>query len=79
MRGLEEALAETVAQLRVHGIKGLPTGLMFPIKNGYLSVSTVGEAARLGGEIVIGTLIVSGYTYTVYWIATRETSPAGGE
>ncbi|WP_448812188.1 hypothetical protein [Agromyces bauzanensis] len=79
MRGLEEALAETVAQLRVNGIKGLPTGLMFPIKNGYLSVSTVGEAARLGGEIVIGTLIVSGYTYTVYLIATRDTSPATGD
>lgn len=79
MRGLEEALAETVAQLRVNGIKGLPTGLMFPIKNGYLSVSTLGEAAQLGGEIVLGTAIVSGYTYTVYWIATRDTSSAGGE
>ncbi|WP_438854382.1 hypothetical protein [Agromyces sp. M3QZ16-3] len=79
LRGLEEALAETVAQLRVHGIKGLPTGLMFPIKNGYLSVSTLGQAAQLGAEIALGTVVVAGYSYTVYWIATRETSPAGGE
>ncbi|WP_173923094.1 hypothetical protein [Agromyces sp. Marseille-P2726] len=74
MRGLEEALAETVAQLRVRGLKGLPTGLMFPINNGYLTVSTLGQAAQFGGEIVLGTIIVSGYTYTVYWIATRDTS-----
>ncbi|WP_136706147.1 hypothetical protein [Agromyces sp. H66] len=79
MRGLEEALAETVAQLRVNGIKGLPTGLMFPIKNGYLTVSTAADAARLGGEIVLGTVIVSGYSYTVYWIATRDTSSASGD
>ncbi|WP_395244119.1 hypothetical protein ACGGZK_18655 [Agromyces sp. MMS24-K17] len=79
MRGIEEALAETVAQLRVNGIKGIPTGLMFPIKNGYLSVSTVAQAAQLGGEIALGSVLVAGYSYTVYWIATRDTGSDGGE
>ncbi len=79
MRGLEEALAETVAQLRVRGLRGLPSGLVFPITNGYLSVSTLGQAAQLGGEIVLGSIVVAGYTYTVHWIATREVSTASAE
>ncbi|GAA1823475.1 hypothetical protein [Agromyces salentinus] len=78
MRGIEEALAETVAQLRVNGIKGIPTGIMFPIKNGYLKVSTVAQAAQLGAEIVVGTVLVAGYSYTVYWIATRDTGSDAG-
>lgn len=33
LRYVEEALAETYAQLRVNGLKGLPDGIMFPLDN----------------------------------------------
>ena len=41
LRYLEEALAESYAQLRVRGIKGLPTGIAFPIKEGYVALRAV--------------------------------------
>ena len=35
---LEEALAETVAQLRVNGTAGALQGLRFPVANGYVTI-----------------------------------------
>jgi hypothetical protein len=62
---LEEALAETYAQLRVHGIKGLPTGIAFPVKEGYVTLkATVTEGA-------VATIAVGGTTYGVYYMASR--------
>src|SRR5204862_1949936 len=60
LRYIEEALAETVAQFQVNGIGGIIEGLRFPIANGYV---TIGGMAT---EIVIGTVVVGGVTYTVY-------------
>lgn len=37
-RYVEEALAETVAQVGVNGFRGAFTGLYFPVKNGYVTV-----------------------------------------
>jgi hypothetical protein len=65
LRFLEEALAETYAQLRVHGLRGLPTGITFPVTNGYVTVSAVVT------EAAIGTIVVGGTTYGVYVVADR--------
>jgi len=60
LRYLEEALAESYAQLRVNGIQGLPTGIRFPIANGYVTLSAV------LAEAAIGTVVIGGITYYVY-------------
>jgi hypothetical protein len=41
-RYLEEALAETVAQVGVNGFRGFFDGVKFPIKNGYLYLTKAG-------------------------------------
>lgn len=38
-RYLEEALAESYAQVKVNGLRGLPEGLAFPIRNGHMKVN----------------------------------------
>jgi hypothetical protein len=62
---LEETLAETYAQLRVRGFAGLPTGITFPIREGYVTVSEVVK------EGAIATIVVGGITYGVYYAADR--------
>ncbi|HLK40618.1 MAG TPA: hypothetical protein VKU41_27890 [Polyangiaceae bacterium] len=60
---LEEALAETIAQLRVNGLSGLIEGLRYPVKNGtiYMKFGTVpmGRALMIEGAhlttIIVGT------------------------
>jgi hypothetical protein len=55
MTYLEEALAETVAQLRVNGLQGLMTGIKFPIANGYITLQQLAcEGAEIG-TVVVGT------------------------
>ncbi len=63
LRYAEEALAETYAQWRVNGIRGVPEGLRFPIANGYVTLS------RVVTEAAIGTIIYAGILYGVYVIA----------
>ena len=46
---LEEAIAETVAQLRVNGTSGLLQGVKFPVANGYMTIgSLVSEGVSIG-------------------------------
>ena len=59
LRYVEEALAESYAQLRVNGVKGLPTGIRFPIANGYVTLRAVAiEAAGV-------TIVAGGIVYAV--------------
>jgi hypothetical protein len=60
LKYIEEALAESYAQLRVNGIKGLPTGIKFPIAEGYVTIQA------LAAEGAVGTIIVGGIIYYVY-------------
>lgn len=60
VRYLEEALAESYAQLSVNGVAGLPTGIRFPIANGYVQLD------RVIKEAAVGTVAVGGVTYGVY-------------
>ena len=47
LKYLEEAMAESYAQLRVVGLRGLPDGIAFPITRGYVTISRLAtEAAR---------------------------------
>ena len=66
LRYLEEALAETYAQLRVNGLRGLPDGIRFPITNGYVTLE------RGAFEGVIGTITVGGITYGAYIMASND-------
>ena len=59
LRYLEEVLAETYAQLRVNGIRGMPAGIRFPIENGYVTLTAVLN------EAAIGTIAVGNVTYYV--------------
>jgi hypothetical protein len=59
-RYIEEALAETYAQVKVNGLRALPEGLKFPVRNGYVTVSgTVREAAD-------GVIVYGGVLYGIY-------------
>ena len=60
LRYLEEALAESYAQLRVNGLRGLPTGIKFPIKEGYVTIQAV------AAEGALGTIVIGGVTYYVF-------------
>lgn len=51
---LEEALAETIAQLRVNGFDGLLTGLKFPVANGYMSLNALTSEAAAIGTVAAG-------------------------
>lgn len=63
MRYMEEAMAETYAQLKVNGLQGIPSGLSFPITNGYVKLEDVVT------EGALGALAVGGVNYGVYVIA----------
>ena len=52
---LEEAIAETVAQLRVNGASALLEGLKFPVVNGYMTISSIMSEGAAIGTILAGT------------------------
>ena len=64
LRYLEEAMAETYAQIRVKGasLAALKEGLSFPITNGYV------ELRNVVTEAAVGTIAVGGATYGVYLV-----------
>jgi hypothetical protein len=76
MQYLEESLVETFAQLRVHGLSGLMTGIRFPIANGYMSLQVL---LCEGAEI--GTISLGAQRFSVQFLpgppalASESTSP----
>ena len=70
---LEEALAETYAQLRVNGIDGLGEGIVFPITHGYVKLSPVIH------EGAIGVVTVGRTIYRVYVFTGQRMDQGGGE
>jgi hypothetical protein len=63
---LEEALAESYAQVKVNGIRSLPEGLSFPIREGYVTLRGV---AREGA---IGAITYGGVLYGVHVSVNRK-------
>jgi len=76
LRYLEEALAETVAQLGVNGAKGLLTGIRFPVANGYVTITQLGTEAA---GVALGPIIVGGMTYNVLFVNTNTQAQAAGQ
>ena len=66
MRYLEEALAETYAQVRVNGAHAAFDGVRFPVTNGYVELKDVLT------EAAIGTVLVGGASYGVYLAANED-------
>lgn len=60
LRYLEEALAETVAQVTVNGWREAIAGVTFPVKNGYV---TVAEMRSEAAGILLGPVNVGGMIY----------------
>jgi hypothetical protein len=54
LRYLEEALAETYAQLRVNGLAMALEAIRFPIKAGYVTVSAMATEGQAIGTITLG-------------------------
>jgi len=61
LKYLEEAMAESYAQLRMGGgIRGLLVGIQFPLENGYVTIS------QLAGEgVAIGNIAIGSAQFTV--------------
>ena len=60
LRYLEEALAESYAQLRVHGLGQVVVGIRFPLTNGYMTISQLTTEG-----VAIGNIIIGGAQFTV--------------
>jgi hypothetical protein len=66
---VEEAIAETVAQLRVNGFSGFLEGVKFPVANGYVTITDlVSEGAT------IGTISAGTQFFTVKFIPSGPSS-----
>lgn len=66
VRYIEEALAETYAQLKVNGIRNMPEGLRFPIKNGYVTITNV------AAEGALALFLFAGITYGLHLTINSE-------
>lgn len=60
LRYLEEAMAESYAQLRVHGMAKVFVGVRFPIEGGYVTVSQIASEG-----VAIGNIVIGGAQFTV--------------
>jgi hypothetical protein len=68
LRYLEEALAQTVAELRTSGYQGLPAGISFPVKNGYVTLAKMGEEVA---GVLLGPVNAASSTYRVLYNAYK--------
>jgi len=75
-RYLEEALAETIAQIGVFGLKQLHIGIRFPVANGYVYLTRAGGqmSSRHAGHgllpetaALIHQCLVSGVAFSIYF------------
>ena len=64
---IEEAMAESYAQLRVYGLEKILVGIRFPIDGGYITVSQVATEGA-----AIGNITVSGAMFTVRIVEERK-------
>lgn len=71
LRYLEEAIAETTAQIRVKGLAkaNLIEGIRFPLGDDYMV--TVGDIKGESRQIFLGPIMIGGMTYQV-WAARRS-------
>ncbi len=76
---LEEAIAETVAQVGVSGFKSAFAGLTFPVKNGYVTVlRKAGDLKPVLPEatgLIVGGFLVGGMQFQVTFSTTSPLPP----
>jgi len=70
LRYLEEAIAETVAQLAVN--KNFITGIKFPVKNGYV---TIAELAAEAAGVLMGPVNIAGQACTAKFSGSEPPPP----
>lgn len=63
LRYLEEAIAETVAQVGTYGLKNVLVGIKFPIRENYVTLTQIGTEAT---GIFLGPVNVGGIYYRAY-------------
>jgi hypothetical protein len=68
LKYLEEAIAETVAQVGVNGVRSGLRGVTFPVKNGYVTLAEMGREVQ---GILLGPINVGGIAYSAYYAANR--------
>jgi hypothetical protein len=73
-RYLEEALAETYAQLSVNGLRGLWSGIGFPVHNGYVTLVGVGGVLPEFVGLLAGSFNACGQTWRMYYSNQTPTS-----
>jgi hypothetical protein len=61
---LEEALAETIAQVGTHGVRNAVVGVKFPIREGYVTLAQMGVEAA---GIMLGPVNINGMVWLVYY------------
>jgi hypothetical protein len=71
LRYLEETMAESYAQLRVSGVRGLITGISFPIQGGYVTISQLATEGMCIGSIFVGGARFSVYVVLKPWREER--------
>lgn len=69
LRYLEEALAETVGQVKGNGWRNFFVGVRFPTNKGYVTFTKMGVEAT---GIFLGPINVGGMTYNVYFSYTKD-------
>jgi hypothetical protein len=67
MRALEEAIAESYAQLRVYGLHKILIGVSFPLKGGYVTISQLAAEGVAIGNITLGGLHFGIYMKEGVW------------
>lgn len=61
LRYIEEAMAESYAQLRIYGLQNILVGIRFPIQGGYMTVSQI-----VSERIAVGNITIGGMRFTTY-------------
>ncbi len=69
LRYLEEAMAESYAQMRVQGLQGAIVGLRFPLQGGYVTISQMGAEGTAIGNIAVGGAIFTVHVADSEWEA----------
>jgi hypothetical protein len=80
-RYIEEALAETIAQVGTNGFTKFFVGVKFPVQNGYLYLMRAGGYGRGGGLVpegagLIASGTVMGFAYQILFKAAVPQPPA---
>jgi len=58
---IEEAMAESYAQLKIYGLQNILVGIRFPVQGGYMTVSQI-----VSEGVAIGNITIGAMRFTVY-------------